>query len=122
MTPATVVTTSRRWPLAIAFFALFGSLVAALVIVRPPYMGDPGPGFVMPEPSLVQYVLAAACVISPLAAIVILLLRPSHPWRTIVVMLATVFGLVDLVVGVVAVVLAVLVIQSILRGRWPNFF
>lgn len=115
-------TYSRAWPLAIALFAAFGSFVAAWVIFKPPYMGDPGPGFVMPEPTLLQYALAAACVVSPLTAIVVLLLWPSHPWRTIVVMLATIFGLVDLVVGVVAVILAVLVFQSILRGRWPNFF
>jgi hypothetical protein len=109
--------------MAIAGFATFGALVAALLILKPPYMGDPVPGLATPEPviGIVQYALAAGCVASPVAAIVALLIRPSRPWRTIVIMVATVFGLVDLVVGVAAVVLLLLILESVLRGRWPYF-
>lgn len=122
MSAAKETARSRGWPLAIALIATLGSVVTALIIVRPPYFGDPGPGFVIPEPSLVQYVLAAACVIIPVAATVRLLLRPSHPWRTIAFMLATVFGLVDLLMGIALVIFAVLAIQAVLRGTWPSFF
>lgn len=107
---------SRRLPLAIAIFAAFGSLLAALAIVKPPIMGDPGPGFVIPEPTPLQFALAAACILTPLVTIGVLLIRPSHPWRTIAIMLATVIGLVDLLAGVVAIVLALLIAKTYLIG------
>lgn len=113
---------ARVWPLAIAVFALFGSIVAALVIIWPPYLGDPGPNYAAPQPTLLQYGLAVACVITPLVAILVLLLKPERPWLTIAVMLATGFGLIDIVIGVVAIMLAILVIQAELQGTFPYFW
>ena len=119
MQPASV---PRTWPLVTAFVAGLGSLVASLLAVKSPYLGDPGPGFVMPEPTLFQYVLAVAFIVPPLVAIALLLFWPARPWRVILVMLATGLGIVDLLTGIAAIIVTLLIIQSVLRGRYPLFF
>lgn len=76
----------------------------------------------MPQPTFLQYAIAVLCPLPPFAAGMALLLRPSHPWRIVFLMLGTIIGLLELIIGVVVVIVAILLLQAYLRGTFPYFW